>query len=87
MLNSDKNEVLTLFKSEELAGILECLKKHKLTKRFGRLFTLLNRVATDFFDLSPITGKKRGIHNRTSAIDSNRGVKPVKLTICNGGHP
>ena len=57
MLNSDKNEVLTLFKSEELAGILECLKKHKLTKRFGRLFTLLNRVATDFFDLSPITGK------------------------------
>ena len=62
MLNSDKNEVLTQFKSEELAGILECLKKYKLTKRFGRLFTLLNRVATDFFDLSPLTGKNLMLH-------------------------
>ena len=56
MLNSDRNEVLALFKSEELAEILERLKKHKLTKRFGRIFTLLNRVATDFFDLSPLSG-------------------------------
>ena len=57
MLNTDKNDVLTLFKSEELANILETLKSKKLTKRFGRLFTLLNRVATDFFDLSPVSGK------------------------------
>ena len=73
MINTDKMEVLNLFKSEELAGILETLKKHKLTKRFGRLFTLLNRIATDVFDLSPITGQD---HDRTFNPGS---VSTVKL--------
>merc|ERR1719433_226880 len=55
MINTSKDDVLKLFTNEELASILETLKLHKLTKRFGRLSTLLNRVATDFFDISPIT--------------------------------
>ena len=55
MINTRKEDVLKLFTNTELATILETLKLHKLTKRFGRLSTLLNRVATDFFDLSPMT--------------------------------
>ena len=46
MINTSKDDVLKLFTNEELASILETLKLHKLTKRFGRLSTLLNRVAT-----------------------------------------
>lgn len=71
MLNSAKEDVFQLFTSaEELASILESLKSHKLTKRFGRLSTLLNRVATDFFDLSPITG-----------VDDVRTFNPGSISI------
>ena len=54
MINTRKEDVLKLFGKDELASIMENLRLHKLTKRFGRLATLLNRVATDFFELSPV---------------------------------
>ena len=88
MINSDKADVMNLFSPQELSRLLETLKSKKLTKRFGRLSTLLNRVATDFFDLSPITGDDlRTFHpGSLSQVQLNREwlLGQIKVRCC---HP
>ena len=88
MINSDKSDVMSLFTDHELSRLLETLKSKKLTKKFGRLSTLLNRVATDFFDLSPITGDDlRTFHpGSVSQVHLNREwlLGQIKVRCC---HP
>ena len=88
MINSDRADVMNLFTDQELSRLLETLKSKKLTKRFGRLSTLLNRVATDFFDLSPIIGDDlRTFHpGSVSQVHLNREwlLGQIKVRCC---HP
>jgi huntingtin len=90
MINSTKEEATVLISTEELASILEVLKKNRLTKRFGRLSTLLNRVASDYFDLSPISGLEDDLRtfNPTSIaalhLDREWLLGQIKVRCC---HP
>ena len=73
---------------DEIAEMLELLMTRKVTKRYGRMVGLLNRLSLEFYDLSPIESDELRTFQPGSimniCVDRDWYLAQVRLRCC---HP